>query len=219
MEEKKKSVKNVEKLEKNGENHQNNKAEKIKKKSILPRTAVKGLITGFVSYGILLIFIFLTITIFTTWVVDNHIETVNYDVLKYSLPLLASFLIFFLVRATCRLSTYDLFKNCKIEKEEVDKVCTKMNLFYICLVAFSVITIILYLITRFSNEKIQVNRDAMTYTQTNSVYAEEKEQQLLEEYEINRTNTLVQTMIVEMGLLLGIFSLIPNQRRLIEIYN
>ena len=195
------------------------KIESTEKKSILPRTAVKALINGFVAYGILLIFIFLTITIFTTWIVDNNKSVINYDVLKYTLPLLAAFLIFFLVRANCRLSTYDLFKNCKIDKEEVDKVCSKMNFFYICLVAFSVITIIVYLITRFSNERVQISRDLMIYNQTNSIYAEEKEQELIEEYETNKANTLVQTLIIEMGLLLGIFSLIPNQKRLIERYN
>lgn len=189
------------------------------KKSIVPRTAVKALINGFVAYGILLIFIFLTIAIFTTWLVDNNRAVVNYDVLKYTLPLMAAFLIFFLVRLTCHLSTFDLFKNCKIEKEEVDSVCTKMNFFYICLVAFSVATIVIYMITRFSNERIQIARDVMVYNQANSVYADEKEQELIEEYEVNRANTIVQTLIVEMGLLLGIFSLIPDQRRLIERYN
>ena len=59
----------------------------------------------------------------------------------------------------------------------------------------------------------------MIYNQSNSIYAEDKEQELIEQYEQNKTNTLVQTMIVEMGLLLGIFSLIPNQRRLIQRYN
>lgn len=208
MEEKQKKIGKVEKA-----------ASMAEKKSILPRTAVKALINGFVAYGILLIFIFLTITIFTTWVIDNHRDVVDYNVLKYSLPLLAAFLIFFLVRATCHLSTFDLFKNCKIDKEEIDGVCVKMNFFYICLVAFSVVTIIVYLITRFSNERVQINRDLMVYNQANSVYADEKEQELMEEYETNRANTLVQTLIVEMGLLLGIFSLIPNQRRLIERYN
>ena len=192
----------------------------IKKKSIIPKTAVKGLINGFVSYGILLIFIFLTIVVFTTWFVENNKDVVDYDVLKYSLPVLAAFLIYFLVRATCRLSTFDLFKNCKIQKDDVDVVCSKMNLFYICLVAFSVITIIIYLITRFSNEKIMVTRDLTQYSMSSTLsYADEKQQELINEYESNKANTLIQTIIVEMGLLLGIFSLIPDQRRLIERYN
>ena len=142
------------------------------KKAIHPRTAVKALINGFVAYGILIIFIFLTITVFTTWIVDNNRDVVNYDVLKYSSPLLAAFLIFFLVRATCHLSTFDLFKNCKIEKEEVDEVCTKMNFFYICLIAFSVAIIIIYMITRFSNERIQIDKDIMLYRETNSILAD-----------------------------------------------
>ena len=49
----------------------------LKKKSIVPKTAVKGLINGFVSYGILLVFIFLSIVVFTTWVVENNKDTVK----------------------------------------------------------------------------------------------------------------------------------------------
>ena len=194
-------------------------SESLDKKSIYPKTAVKGLINGFVSYGILLAFIFLTITVFITWIVENNRSHINYDVLKYTLPLLASFLIFFLIRATCRLSTYDLFKNCKIEENEKEKVCTKMNFFYLCLIVFFIITIIVYLITRFSNEKIQIQRELAFYSQSNSIYAEEKEEELIEAYQEDRCDTLVKTVIVEMGLVLGIFSLIPNQRRLIDRYN
>jgi len=223
MEEEKKEVtEEVEKSKSPKEEKMGKVERKIKnseKKSIVPRTAVKALINGFVAYGILIFFIFLTITIFTTWLVDNNMDRVNYDVLKYSLPLIAAFLIFFLVRVTCHLSTFDLFKNCKIEKEEVDGVCTKMNFFYICLIAFAVAAIVLYMIMRFSNERIQVDRDLIAYRETNSILAEEKEKELIEQYEANRANTLVQTMIVEVGLLLGIFSLIPTQRRLINRYN
>lgn len=200
-------------------NTKDKKSEKFEKKRIFPRTAVKALINGFVAYGILVLFIFLTIVVLVTWVVDNNMDKIDYNVLKYSLPLLASFVIFFLVRATCRLSTFDLFKKCKIEKDEVDKVCGKMNFFFVCLVFFSVITIIIYLITRFSNERVQINKNLMIYSQSNSFFVENKKQELIEEFEANRSNTLVQTLIIEMGLLLGIFSLIPNQRRLIERYN
>ena len=193
----------------------------VKKKSIIPRTAVKGLINGFVSYGILLVFIFLTIVIFTTWLVENHKDAVDYNTLKYSLPILAAFLIFFLVRATCRLSTFDLFKNCKIDKKDIDSVCNKMNFFYICVVVFSVIVIIMYLIMRFSNEKLMITRELSQYSPSSTVssYVEEREEELINNYEENKINTLTQTIIIEVGLLLGIFSLIPNQRRLIEQYN
>ena len=189
------------------------------KKSIVPRTAVKGLINGFVAYGILLVFIFLTVVVIVTWAIDNHKSTINYDVLKYILSVIAAFMIFFLVRLDCRLSTFDLFKNCKIEEKEVEGVCTKMNCFYICLVGFSVVAIIIYLMARFNNEKVQITRDLINYNEVSSAYAEEKEQELIEEYETNKADTIIQTTIVEMGLLLGIFSLVPTQKKLIEKYN
>ena len=194
--------------------------EEIKgKKNIVPKIAVKGLVNGFVAYGILITFIFLTVVVLITWLIDNHKITVNQATIKYTLPLIAAIIIFFLVRATCRLSTFDLLKDCKIPQSEINKVWTKMNFFYICVVAFSVITIIVYLLTRFNNERVQVNRDLAVYHQTNSVYASDKEEKLIEEYETNRVTTLLQTITVEMGLLLGIFSLIPKQKKLIERYN
>lgn len=200
------------------ENKQENK--NLNKKNIIPRTAVKGLINGFISYGILLIFIFLSIVVVVTWFVNNHMKTIDYNVLKYSLPLIGALLIFFLVRATCRLSTFDLFKKCQIEKDDVNKVCSKMNFFYICVVAFSVVTVLLYLMVKVGNEKVQIARDMMSYYSPSiSAYAEKKEQELITKYEEERTDYLIQTIIIEMGLLSGIFSLIPNQKKLIEKYN
>ena len=205
-------------MEEKQENKQENK--NLNKKNIIPRTAVKGLINGFISYGILLIFIFLSIVVVVTWFVNNHMKTIDYNVLKYSLPLIGALLIFFLVRATCRLSTFDLFKKCKIEKDDVNKVCSKMNFFYICVVAFSVVTVLLYLMVKVGNEKVQITRDMMSYYSPSiSAYAEKKEQELITKYEEERTDYLIQTIIIEMGLLSGIFSLIPNQKKLIEKYN
>ena len=189
------------------------------KKDILPKTAIKALINGFVSYGILLLFVFLSVVVVITWAVDNNKEIIKYDVLKYTLPSIAAIIIFFLVRATCRLSTFDLFKNCKIEEKEITNVCTKMNLFYICLIGFSVITIIIYLMTKFTNDRVQISRDIMIYSEVNSAYAQEKESELIYEYEKNKSDVIIETMIIEMGLLIGIFSLIPKQKELIERYN
>lgn len=204
-------------MEEKQENKQENK--NVNKKNIIPRTAVKGLINGFISYGILLVFIFLSITVVVTWFVNNHIASINYNVVKYTLPIMGAFLIFFLVRATCRLSTFDLFKKCKIEKDDVNKVCSKMNFFYICVVAFSIIAILTYLMARVGNEKVQITRDLMNYSSSVSAYAEKKEQELIVKYEEERADALTQTLIIETGLLLGIFSLIPNQKKLIERYN
>ena len=191
-----------------------------KKIFISSRTAVKGLINGFVSYGVLIIFIFLAIAVLCSWIINNNRDVLNYEILKYTLPIIGSILIFFLIRGICKLSTYDLFKKCKIKKENVDEVCTKMNFFYICLVAFSVFFIIIYLTTRFSNEAHSIDELADKYYKDGgSSYAAYMETNMLEEFEANKLDSLIGTTIIESGLILGLFSLITNQKRLVERYN
>ena len=59
----------------------------------------------------------------------------------------------------------------------------------------------------------------MIYKNSNSIYADEKEEELIREFEINKSNTIIQTVIIEMGLLLGVFSLTTTQKKFIERYN
>lgn len=194
--------------------------EENNKKNISPKTAVKGLINGFVAYGILIIFIFLSIVIFVAWLINNNKNAVNYDVLKYSLPAIASILIFFLIRCVCKLSTFDLFKKCQIEKEQIEAVSTKMNLFFICSVVFSVCIIIFYLLTRFNNSLITIEKNIDNYY---SIYSEDlaefKTNEILKDFELEKSDVLIQTLIIELGLLSGLFSLIPEQKKLIKKYN
>jgi hypothetical protein len=194
--------------------------EKLEKKEISSKTAVKGLINGFVAYGILILFIFLSLIILVSWGVNNNKENIDYNVLKYTLPVFAAFLIFFLIRGVCKLSTFDLFKKCKIKEDDIEKVSTKMNFFYIICIAFFVFLIIVCLLVRFNNEKITVQSYSdMYYELYDEDFAEYKTTELIEEYETTKSDVIIQTMLLECGLLLGIFSLIPTQKKLIEEYN
>ena len=188
------------------------------KKVISSKTAIKGLINGFVAYGILVIFIFLSIIISVAWVINNNKNTINYNVLKYSLPAIASILIFFLIRCICKLSTFDLFKKCKIEDNQIETVSTKMNLFFICVIIFSVCIIIFYLLTRFNNTLItlEINNYYSIYSED---FAEFKSNEILQNFDTEKSDVLIQTLIIEIGLLLGLFSLIPEQKKLIKKYN
>ena len=190
------------------------------KKNISTKTATKALINGFVAYGVLVTFLFLVLLVLITYSINRNIKDINYDVLKYTLPSLGAFLIFFLVNGICRLSTFDLLKTCKIDKEKVDEVSGKMNLFFIGLIILSVLSIILFLSVKFNNEKYNTRKLIDSY---NEQYSENFANYLtleeLKDFQVNRTNTIIQTVILETGLLLGIFSLIPGQKRLIEKYN
>ncbi len=192
----------------------------MKKKDISAKTATKALINGFVAYGVLVVFLFIILIILISYSINNHMDTINFDVLKYSLPGFGAFVVFFLIHAICRLSTFDLFKDCKIEKDKVETVSNRMNLFFIFLIGVSVVTIIFFLSIKFNNEKLNIEElKSMYYSQYNEDFAQYLTLDLLQKYQINKTNTLIQTIILECGLLLGIFSLIPAQKRLIEKYN
>ena len=84
------------------------------KKIIPAKTVVKALITGFVSYGIVIGFLLFTIALVVNTFVYN-IPNANQKVLAFSLPLLFAFILYFSIHSICRLSTSDLFNKCKTE--------------------------------------------------------------------------------------------------------
>lgn len=195
--------------------------ENKEKKVIAPKDAIRGLINGFISYGILLMFIFLAIVVLIVWLVNNNRLNVNYDTLKYSLPLIGAFLIFFLIRGICKLSSFDVFKKSRIEEKDIDIVHGRMNLFYICLVGFSVLIIVVYLLTRFYNMSSEITsyKQSLYLSNYNEEYVDYLIDQKITEYSEQKSDIIISTTIIEMGLFLGIFSLIPAQKKLIEKYN
>jgi len=194
--------------------------EEKNKKNITSRTAIKGLINGFVAYSILIFFIIFILNIIISWQFENNINLKNNQILIYTIPTIGSIIIFFLIRGICKLSTFDLFKNCQIKDENINSVSSKMNLFFIGCIIFSVLIIIISLISRFNNEKINIQHFSnIYYSNFNENFAEQLTNELIDEFKENQAKTLIQTIIVETGLLLGIFSLIPTQKKLIKKYN
>ena len=194
--------------------------EKNEKKEISSKTAVKGLINGVVSYGLIMLFIFFFIVIVMFLIFNNNNKIINHEFLKFSIPLIISIFVFFVIRATCHLSTFDLFKKCKIKENDIENVSNKMNFFYLCCVGFSAIVILSYLLTRFGNEqkiiRMESNENFKKYP---SEYAEYLENEKIEEFQNKRADVLMEVLIVEAGLIVGIFSLIPTQKKLILKYN
>jgi uncharacterized integral membrane protein len=194
--------------------------EKKNKKKISVKAATRGLITGFVAYSILVMFIFIALVILITWIINNNKTNINYDVIKYSLPAIGAFLIFFLVKAICRLSTFDLFRKCKIEEKDIEIVSGRTNFFYLFCIAFSVLVILIYLLARFNNEQLTIQQFSNDYYDTYSEeYADYLTEKMANNFAQEKANVLIGTLIVESGLLLGILSLISTQRNLIEKYN
>ena len=192
-----------------------------KKKNIDTKVAVKGLITGFVSYGILIIFLFFTLTIFIAWLIGNNMDAFyNYNLVRYSLTIFGGIILFFFIRLICKLSTIDLLNKCKIKKDDINKISSKMNIFFICFVIFLLIIIVISLLAKFNLQKSEIRlKNAKYHSTLPDEFAETLTNNLIEDYQIQKSHTILQTAILEIGLILGIFSLIPTQKKLIEKYN
>ena len=192
----------------------------MEKKEIESKVAIKGLVNGFIAYGFLIFFIVVSVIVFVCWRLNQSQDSVNYEILEFTLPIIAAFLIYFLVRRICQLSSYDLFKKCKIKQEDIEKVTNKMNLFFIGLAIFIVIVFILLLTIKFNNEKISIYQISDEYY---SIYSEEFAENLtldlIYKFQEEKYIFSLQAGIIEIGLLAGIFSLVSCQKKFIERYN
>ena len=192
----------------------------MEKKHIENRVAVKGLINGFIAYGVLLAFLFISLVVFVSWLLNKYQDSASYHVLKYTLPVFAAFLAFFLIRLICRLSTFDLFKKCKVYKKDEVKISSKMNLFFIGCAIISVVLILLILNVRFNNQKTDIEQTSQEYyADLPDSFAEYLTIEMISDFREDRAVTIIQVVIIEIGLLFGLLSLISTQRKLIERYN
>lgn len=189
-----------------------------KKKTLNVNSASRGLIIGFLSYGILLAFIFLSLIIFISWKVNQ--STQNQETVKYIISVCSAFLMFFLIRTACKLCTIDLFRNYKIKIDDISKVTTVMNLFFIMCVIVSIAFSLLFLKTDLNSQKKTLIENQQTYySQYSKEFADYLTENLISEYQLNRFTLLIQMFIVDSGVIFGLFSLITIQKNLIEKYN
>ena len=198
--------------------------ENISKKQISEKTAVKGIINGFISYGILFCFAFFLISILIIFIGKNVAEK-NILIWETIVSILLCSAIYFTLHLVCKLSNYDLFRKCSVEKEKNNYISKRLNLFYLLCIIFFVIVIITSLFIRFENKQKEIYISYQKYltdlgTENNGIeLANFYYNEMIEDYKIERKNTLVVSVILELGLVYSFISLIPYQKKMIETYN
>lgn len=198
--------------------------ENTNKKEISEKTAIRAIITGFVSYGILIGFIF-SVVLITLIYFSNNTEFSNEIAFKISTSIIISIFIYIFIHLICKLSNIDLLRKCKIDKNKEINVCKKLNLFYLLCTLFFVLIIIVSLYVKFSNQLYQINISYQQYlndfSNTDFAYdfANNYKDGALEEFYHNRKTTLIAAVIIEMGLFYSFISLIPYQKKMLNIYN
>ena len=192
---------------------------RIQKKEIAAGTVVKAVITGYIAYGILIGFIVFMVGLTVDWTV-NQIPNADFEVLSISLPLMGALLLYYIVHGVSKLSIYDVFSKCKTNPDGVEKICTRLNLFVLICIVLSVVFFITTTGMTFSNQRRDIEISSMQY---NQIYSKEFANQLtndmLENYEMQKQNTIMSIIILELGVVVSFISLIPYQKKLIEKYN
>lgn len=191
----------------------------LTKKEITVGTTVKAVITGYIAYGILVGFIVFMIGLTVSWIVEQ-LPYANHKVLSITLPLLGVFILYFVMHSICKLSIYDVFKKCKTNPEGLEKIVTRLNLFLIICVVASVVIVIGLLTINFNIQKSSIKLASYQYSRVHSPeFTTKLTNEMIDNYQKQKQNTIISTIILEMGLTFTYISLIPYQKKLIEQYN
>lgn len=191
----------------------------MEKKEISCRTTVKAIITGFVSYGVIAIFVCLLLLAIANNFMQNVI-TSNINGLYITLPLMASLVIYLLTQLLCKLSTYDVFKKCKTNPDNYKKINKYLTLFFVICI---ILSIVLFLTLLYLNLQFQTKTIEYTVLKYKEIFSTEHTQMLQDEmksaYEISKVNLIRSTVILEIGFTISFLSLIPYQMKMIKKYN
>lgn len=190
----------------------------MEKKEISVRTSVKAIITGFVAYGIILLFLCLLASLFSGAII-NSIENINKPLIFTIVTVIETIILFFLIRTLCKLSTFDVFKKCTTNPENVDQISKKLTVFFIICAIFFVFVSIFFSIIRNNNEYKSIEIVKMQYSQVFSDdFTEQLTNNILKEFEQEKQISLISTIIVDLGLVISFISLIPYQKEILKKY-
>lgn len=189
------------------------------KKEITLGTTVKAVATGYVAYGILIGFIVYIVGIFINWAI-GLLPNANMRVISITVPLLEVCFLFYIIRSICKLSIHDVFKKCKTNPDNLPKACTRLNLCIMIFIAVFAVATIGILMINFNNEKQSIIVSSYQYKTIHSEeFAAELTNEMLEQFEEEKINKTIKSIILELGMVVSLFSVIPLQKKLITEYN
>ena len=193
--------------------------ERMERKEISAKTTVKAIITGFVSYGIIAIFICLLVFAVGDYCL-SQISTNSANGLYVTLPIIAAIMLYFMIHLICRISTYDVLKKCTVNPDNYKTIIKSLNIFFIICI---ILSIILFLSLLYLNLEYQLKSIELASVQYKEVFTENHIKILQSEmnsiYEASKSNLTISTVILVIGLSISFLSLIPYQRKMILEYN
>ena len=191
----------------------------MEKKEISARTTVKAIITGFVSYGIIINFLCLLIIAIGNYFLKN-VPGSTARGLYITLPLMAVIIIYFIIHIICRLSTYDVFKKCKTNPDNYKNIIKYINIFFVVCIFLSIILFLGLLNLNLQYQAKSIDYAVLKYNEIFSVeHTNQLKEEMLSTFNSSKENLTTSTIILELGFAISFLSLIPYQRKMILKYN
>lgn len=196
--------------------------EKLEKKEITEKVAVKALINSFITYGIIFLFILFMCKAFFSWATQNieATQTLNFSIAS---SILTAFIIFFLSLFLCRISTYDVFKKCKIESSKTNNVIEKLAIFFIFCGILSVILCFTLVVAKHNNTANYIDsisyKNYSNYKDTDLSIADALTEETINEMDQEWEKYVASLAITELSIIFSCFYLIIYQKKMILLYN
>lgn len=189
------------------------------KKEISIGTTAKAIITGYVAYGVLIGFVAYILGIIINWCL-NSLPNTNMNVISVTVPLLEVIFLCFIVRGICSLSIHDVFRKCKTNPENISRITARLNLFIMITIAVFVVGSVGILILNLNSEEKSIVVSSYQYKTIHSEeFAADLTNDMLEKFAVERNHKIVSTIILELGIVVSLFSAIPLQKKLITELN
>ena len=191
----------------------------MEKKDITAQTTVRAIITGFVSYGTISVFIMLCLYAVLENLLANF-KGSSTTGLYITIPLMAVILLFLVLHLVCKLSTYDVFKKCKTNVDNYKTINKFMNIFFI-----ACIIVVIFIFTQLLNLNLKFQLASIEYSlmQYENVFSEGHitmlHEKMKSQFDASKINLTISTTILSIGTALSFLSLIQYKRKIIKKYN
>lgn len=196
--------------------------EKSKKNKITSKRVTKGLIIGFLSYGLLVGFIYcIFIALLYTYYQANNFNQSNPVLLSICISLLIAMGIVVLNYGICKLSTMDVLKKAKLSNDLMKKSSSSMGTFFICLMIVVVLFLNYSLLIKIANERnsLMLSRNEIFSSEFSDKTAQSIFDKELSQFELTKKCTIIRTLILEFAFIFSFISLMPYQKRILNKYN
>lgn len=169
----------------------------------------------FLSYTILIGFIFILLTFF----IKSALQNISNTLLSITLSLISGILIFNLLHFISKSSTLESFKKVNLNEKEEKNFIQKMNLFFVSCALISVLVCITFWAIDYFIFSNAIEQAYEKYAFISYEFADKVANYIREEYQHSFLSKISSTIIIQLSLVTSFLSLIPYQKKLLSKYN